>query len=146
MFVLMGLGPFRFSLSTFTYDEIKRKTEARVEAVKIIGARPSLHLSGLEVEKITMKSIFHPMHMPGNSGLYQVSAMRSSVGMSYPFVGNRVGIGDVLGRWLLQSVEDTQTEIFVDGLGQAVEVEIELQYDGRSRSVSAASALARLVG
>jgi hypothetical protein len=146
MFVLMGLGPFRFSLSTFAYDEIKRKSEARVEAVKIIGARPSLHLGGLEVEKIQIKSVFHPRYLPGNGGLYQVSAMRSSVGMSYPLVGNRVGIGDVFGRWLIQSVEDTHTEIFVDGLGQAVEVEVELQYDGVSRSVSAAAAIARLIG
>lgn len=146
MFVLMGLGPFRFSLSTFSYDEIKRKAEARVEAVKIIGSRPSLHLAGLEVEKVTFKSVFHPMHLPGNTGLYQVAAMRASLGMSYSFVGNRVGIGDVLGRWLIQSVEETQTEIFVDGLGQAVEVEVELQYDGRSRSVSAASAIASLLG
>jgi len=146
MFVLMGLGPFRFSLSTFSYDEIKRKTEARVEAVKIIGARPSLHVSGLEVEKIEIKSVFHPKHLPGNSGLYQIAAMRSCVGQTYGFVGNRIGVGDILGQWMLQSVEDTQKEIFVDGLGQVVEVEIELQYDGRSRSFSAASALARLLG
>lgn len=145
MFVLMGLGPFRFSLSTFSYDEIKRRSEARVEEVKIIGSRPSLHRSGLEVETIEMKSVFHPMHIPGNSGLYQVAAMRAAVGSSYPFVGNRIGVGDVFGTWLLAAVEDTQKEIFVDGLGQAVEVGIELKYDGRSRSLGAAAALASLI-
>jgi uncharacterized protein len=145
VFVLMGLGPFRFSLSSFTYDEIKRRAEARVEEVNIIGARPSLHKSGLAVETIEIKSVFHPMHVAGNYGLSQIAAMRASVGNSYGFIGNRIGVGDILGQWLLFAVEDTHKEIFVDGLGQAVEVGIELKYDGRNRSSGALSALAGLI-
>jgi hypothetical protein len=142
----MAFGPFRFGLSSFGYDEIKRKAQVRSESVDIINARPSIHKSGLEVETISMRSFFHPLHLPGNTGLRQVAAMRASVGSSYGFVGNRVGIGDILGVWMLDSVEDTQTEIFVDGLGQAVEVGMEFKYDGRSRSSGAEAALASLIG
>lgn len=146
MFVLMSYGPFRFSLSTFSYEELKRRAEARIEGVNIIGGRPSLHKSGLAIEKVELKCGFSPMHLSGNRGLYQVSAMRSSLGESYPMIGNRVGIGDILGSWALSSVEETHTEIFIDGLGQSVMVEVELMYDGRQRTSAAASAFARLVG
>lgn len=146
MFAMMALGPYRFSLATFGYEELRRKAEARIEEVKIIGARPSLHRSGFESESITLRSAFHPRHLPGNAGLSQVSRMRASVGASYPLIGNRSGIGDIFGSWALKSVEDTHTEIFVDGLGQAVAVEIELLYDGRQRSAGAALALIGLLG
>jgi phage protein U len=145
-FVLMAYGPFTFSLTTFSYEELKRRAEARIESVKIIGTRPSLHKSGLEVEKVDLKCGFCPRHIDGNRGLYQVSSLRASLGLSYPILGNRIGIGDVLGSWVLNSVEETHTEIFVDGIGQVVQVDLELLYDGRQRTPAAASAFARLVG
>lgn len=145
-FVLMSYGPYVFSLATFGYEELKRRAEARIESVNIIGGRPSLHKSGLGEESVNLKCAFHPLHIPGNRGLYQVTAMRSNLGSSYPLIGNRVGIGDILGEWALRSVEETQTDIFVDGLGQSIAVEIELLYDGRARTPLAAAAFAGLVG
>ncbi len=146
MFALMAYGPFRFSIATFGYEELKRKAEARIEEVNVIGGRPSLHRMGLGSESIRFQSAFHPKHLPGNVGLGQVAAMRASLGLSYSLIGNRIGVGDMFGSWALKSIEDTQTEIFVDGLGQAVAVDIELLYDGRARSAGAALALISLLG
>ena len=146
MFALMAYGPYRFSLATFAYEEMRRKAEARIEEVNIIGGRPSLHRSGLGSESISLTSAFHPKHLPGNAGLSQVASMRASLGQTYPLIGNRIGIGDIFGSWALKSVEETQTEIFIDGLGQSVAVEIELLYDGRQRSAGAALAFIGLFG
>lgn len=146
MFPLMAYGPFRFSLSSFTYEELKRKAEARLEDVNVIGRRPSLHRMGLGRETIHFTSLFHPKHLRGNMGLSQVSGLRSSLGQTYSLVGNRLGVGDMFGSWALQTVEETHTEIFIDGLGQAVAVELEMIYDGRNRSSGAARALISLIG
>ncbi|MEE7478406.1 phage tail protein [Methylobacterium hispanicum] len=146
MFVLMAFGPFQFSLATFAYEEAKRRAQARIERVKIIGGRPSLHMAGLDDETLTLKSTFHPRHLSGNGGLPQVAGLRAALGQSYPLLGNRLSAGDMLGRWALEAVEDTQTEIFVDGFGQAVSVDMELVYDGRTRSPGAALALIGLLG
>lgn len=145
-FVLMGYGPFRFSIATYAYERLKRKFEANIQAQKIIGGRPSLHRMGFEVETVTVTSTFFPNHLPGNSGLSQLAALRAAIGTTMPLVGNRLLVGDVLGNWALKSIEDGQDEIFVDGVGQKIEVEMELWFDGRRRTPTAAAAIARLFG
>lgn len=145
-FILMGYGPFRFEIASFAYDSIKRKYEANIQEQKIIGARPSLHRMGFGVETITLNSTFFPRHLPGNTGLSQLAGLRASVGESMPLVGNRLSFGDVFGRWALKSVGDDHSEIYVDGVGQQISVDMELLFDGRGRSAGAAAAIARLFG
>lgn len=145
-FILMGLGPFRFSIEGFGYESLKRKLEARIEEQKIVGGRPSLHMTGLGVETLSLRAKFFPKHLPNNRGLSQLTGLRAAVGSSHVLVGNRVAVGDMFGRWAVKSVSDDQTEIFIDGVGQQVEVEIELLYDGPGRSQSVASVIARLFG
>lgn len=146
MFPIMSYGPFRFSLSSFTYEQMKRTAEARLKEVDIIGRRPSLHRLGLGSETMSFTSAFHPLHLRGNSGLSQVSGLRANLGQSYPLIGNRTGVGDMFGSWALKEVEETHTEIFIDGLGQCVAVELSMIYDGRNRSAGAAMALIGLLG
>lgn len=142
----MGYGPFRFEINSFAYEGIKRKHEASIQEQKIIGGRPSLHKTGLGVETITLNSTFFPRHLPGNTGLSQLSGLRASVGSSMPLVGNRVSFGDVFGRWALKSVSDDHSVIFIDGVGQQISVDLELWFDGQGRTASAAAAIARLFG
>lgn len=145
-FILMGYGPFRFEIASFAYEKLKRKHEANIQVQKIIGGRPSLHRMGYEAETLSITSTFFPHHLPGNRGLFQLAGMRAAVGTSMPLIGNRVAFGDIFGRWALKSIEDGHEEIFIDGLGQKIEVTMELLFDGPGRSASAASAIARIFG
>lgn len=145
-FVLMGFGPFRFEIASFAYEKLKRKHEANIQSQKIIGGRPSLHRMGFEAETMSFTSTFFPHHLPGNQGLSQLAGLRAAVGDSLPLIGNRVTFGEIIGRWALKSVEDAHEEIFVDGLGQKIEVSMELIFDGQGRSAAAASAIARIFG
>lgn len=145
-FILMGYGPFRFEINSFAYESIKRKHEASIQEQKIIGSRPTLHKMGYGVETLSLTCTFFPRHLPGNTGLSQLAGLRASIGTSMPLVGNRVSFGDIFGRWALKSVEDSHSEIFIDGVGQKVEVNVELLFDGQGRSASAGSAIARLFG
>lgn len=144
--VLMAYGPYRFSIGTFAYEEMRRSFSARVESQAVIGARPPLHFMGPGDETIGFKATFFPYHLPGNAGLAQLAAIRADVasGASYPLIGNRAQVGEVFGRWALLSVGDTQSEIGPEGIGQKIEVEIELIFDGRPRSAGALSAIAAL--
>lgn len=144
MFVLMGYGPFRFSIESFGYEKLTRKFEANIEAQKIIGARPSLHRTGWGTETISLGATFHPNHLPGNGGLAQLAGLRASVGLSMPLVGNRVAVGDMFDAWALKSVENEESEIWIDGVGQAITVAIEIMYDGPRRPPSVTAAIARL--
>jgi phage protein U len=146
MFVLMGYGPFRFSIDSFGYEKLTRKFEANIEAQKIIGARPSLHRMGWAAETISLGATFHPNYLPGNTGLAQLAGLRASVGLSLPLLGNRIAVGDVFGLWALKSVQNEESEIWIDGVGQAITVAIELMHDGPRRPPSVASAIARLFG
>lgn len=140
----MGYGPFRFEIASFAYESLKRKYEANIQEQKIIGGRPSLHRMGFGVETISLTSTFFPHHLPGNTGLTQLAGLRAAVGESMPLVGNKISVGDVFGRWALKSVSDDHSEIFIDGVGQQIEVSMELMFDGPGRSPSAAAAIARL--
>lgn len=144
--VLMAYGPWRFSIGSFSYEEMSRQFSARITSVPVIGARPPLHFLGPGEETIGFRATFFPYHLPGNTGLAQLASMRAALNepTSFPLIGNRAGLGDVFGRWALQSLGETQTEIGPDGVGQKIEVEIELIFDGRSRSAGALSAIAAL--
>ncbi len=143
-FVVMGYGGFRFSVDTFAYEKMKRKFEANIEEVKIIGSRPSLHRAGWNAETLSLTGTFFPHHLPNNRGLSQLAGMRASVGTSNVMVANSGDLGDVVGRWLLKSIGDDHEHIFIDGIGQKITVEMEFLFDGFGRSRAAAFSLLRL--
>lgn len=41
-FVMMSVGPFRFSINTAAYDELERSSSWRVASIDRLGARPAL--------------------------------------------------------------------------------------------------------
>ena len=139
--VLMALGPFTFSMASFSYEDLKRQHAARIAPQEIVGARPSLHRMGFDNETLTIGATFFPFYLGGASGLSQVSAMRAAVGTSYPLVGNQGVVGLSFGRWLLHRVGDTQDYIGPTGVGQRIEVSIDLMFDGRTRTPGALSLL-----
>jgi phage protein U len=145
--VLLGYGEFRFSMETFSYESFERKLEANIQAVNIIGGRPSLHKMGLGVETVNLESTFHPYYLPNNGGLAQVSAMRAAVGRSMPLVALRSGFADITGNWVLKSLGEKKTEIHPSGEGQVIVVNMELQYDGGgSRGLALMSSVFNLFG
>jgi len=146
MNVLMAWGDIRFSLSTIAYDEMTRSLAARISPQNIIGARPTLHLMGLDQETISLNATLFPYHLPNNRGLTQLVALRSAVGTSALLISGAGGQGSSLDAWALKSVGDTQTEFMPGGAAQKITVMLEFLYDGRVRTPEARTALAGLSG
>lgn len=146
MSMLMAYGPFRFAIATFAYEQFKRRHTARIEPQNVIGGRPVLHKMGFEAETVSFTATFFPKHLPGNMGLAQLAGMRAAVGLRFPLLGTGFGIGDMFGFWVLKSIEDSHSEIYSNGVGQKIETQIELIFDGPSRTALASAVVARIFG
>jgi Phage protein U len=144
MFVLMALGSFRFSIDTFAYEELRRKTHARIQPQDVIGAAPSLHYMGPGVHTLSITSVFFPWHLPGNRGLEQANAMRAACGQSFQLVASKIDYGEPLGRWALLSIDERKTEIHPNGEGQKISLEIELMFDPAQDRPDIGSILSKL--
>ena len=70
-----------------------------------------------------------------------VAVVAAAFGTSYPLVGNQGVVGLSFGRWLLHRVGDSQDYIGPTGVGQRIEVDLDLMFDGRPRPAGALSLL-----
>ena len=144
MNVLMARGEFRFEINRFTYERLRRRTQARIQPQEVIGAVPPLHLAGPGNDALSITSTFFPFHWPSHKGLSQVKAMRSAVGRSMPLVAARIDLGEPLGRWALLSMDEEKSEIHPCGEGQQIVLNIELLYDPPPGRPNIDSILAKL--
>lgn len=119
MSVLMGLGPFRFSMSTLAYDELDRRLDIRAESQPIILARPSIHFLGPGDEEVTITGVYYPYFISGK-GLAQIEAMYKAAEL-----GSRLmmasGGGRVFGRFVIRSINNVQRHLLIDGAPQKIE-------------------------
>lgn len=58
--VLIGLGPYRFSVSSLNIEELDRSWEYRWEAVNRVGARPAMQFIGPGEETVRLKGLIYP--------------------------------------------------------------------------------------
>lgn len=147
--ILMALGPYRFSLATFTHDQLVRSFTARTDSVPVIGSRPSVHRLGYDDETVDLDATFFPFHLPGNRGLSQLAMMRSDVGSAYPLISVAGGSGFSFGTWLIRKVGSREEHIGVAGVGQEIRVDLSLLFTGVARPAGVMSLIggaASLIG
>lgn len=126
---LMALGPFRFSVSTYSVEEMKRSLESRVASQPIIGAAPRHHLLGPGDETITLTSTFYPFHLNGG-GLGQLTGVRAACRAQavLPLVGAN---GVRYGAFVIKSIGNTDTLYHPNGTAQKIDVDLNLiRYNG----------------
>lgn len=142
--MLMGWGPFRFTVPNYSVETIRRSLQARVEAQPVIGAKPSLHRLGPANETITLSSTFFPRHLNGG-GLAQLAGVRQAVTALTPLMLVHMSgrNHNVFGRWVATSIEDEQTSFNAGGAAEMVTVTLTLIQDDRlsTRSIALGSIL-----
>lgn len=129
--MLMGWGPFRFTVPIYSVEDLERRVASRVDSQQVIGRRPTTHLLGPDEETLTLQSTFHPYHM-NKAGLAQLIAVQESVRAQIPHMLVHVG-GAVFGRWVGREVTDQQTKFHPrSGVPQTITVSLSLvRYVGR---------------
>lgn len=123
---LIILGPFRFSLATACPDEITRSSAWDWKELDRIGETPQLQYTGPRAETITLRGRI----IPGfTGGVEQLAQMRALAGLGKPlFMVD--GIGRVHGNWVIESLTDTGTRHFKDGMPRMATFDLALKkYD-----------------
>ena len=124
--MMMMLGPFIFSIPTFSAEGLNRQVSGRVEGASVIGAAPPTHLLGPNADTIDITSSFYPYHMNG-AGLAQLRGIQEACRLQTPMMMVSIG-GLVFGRWVLVSVGEQQSFFHpVTGTPQKVDVDLSLQ-------------------
>ncbi|KVG59219.1 phage tail protein [Burkholderia territorii] len=103
---------FHFNLSTAAYDKLRRATRYRVAPQERLNRQEALQAVSEGGETITLSGVVFPAL---GSGTKQINRLREIGGRMKP-VQLTTGDGDVLGRWLLQSIEEEQDALLVDGM------------------------------
>lgn len=103
---------FHFNLSTAAYDKLRRATRYRVASQERLNRREALQAVSEGGETITLSGVVFPAL---GAGTKQINRLHDIGGRMKP-VHLMTGDGDVLGRWYLQSIEEEQDALLVDGL------------------------------
>lgn len=122
---MMRLGPFIFSIPTFSYEGLNKKVSARAESQPVIGAPPPTHLLGPNADTMDLTCTFFPYHLNG-AGLLQLRAMQEAAKLQTPLMMVNIG-GLVFGRWVIVGIDEAQTFIHPrTGAPQKIDVGISL--------------------
>ncbi|WP_449221142.1 phage tail protein [Tistrella mobilis] len=124
--VMLALGEFRFSIATAAYQTLRRAAGYRWAAIDRIGRRPALQWIGPGAETIDLDGIIYP-HYRG--GLGQVPRLRALAAAGTPQVLVS-GLGEVLGRWVVTSVEESGTRHIPEGAPLRIDFRISLSIYG----------------
>ena len=144
--ILILLGPFRFSLDTAVYDELTRSSQWDWREVDRVGAMPALQYTGPRNDSISMRGRIIPGY---TGGVEQLAQMRILADLGWPlFLID--GRGRVHGNWVIESLSDTGTRHFQDGMPRLIEFDLGLKkYDdgtGIFGAITKASKILSLFG
>lgn len=124
--MMLALGPYRFSLNTSAYQSLKRSSEYRWPSTPRIGKEPLLQAIGPGCDHIDLDGVIYP-HFRG--GLGQINAMRDSAQRQDPLMLIN-GQGNVLGRFVITQIEESQNTFLADGTPRKIEFRLSLERYG----------------
>jgi len=127
---MMGLGAYRFALSTAAYQSFDREISHRWESVPRLGRRPALQYVGPGEETINLDGIIYPSF---KGGLGQLAAMRAEAATGEPRI-LLDGLGFVWGRWSILRVREGQKVFFADGAPREQAFSLQLSFYGEDEA------------
>ena len=122
--MLMGWGPFRFTVPIYSVESLSRSAGARVESQMVIGSRPPTHLLGPAEETISLESTFHP-YLLNKGGLAQLAGIRAATVAGIPNMLVHIS-GGVFGMWVCREINNEETIFAPGGAPQMVTASMTL--------------------
>ncbi len=126
---LLGLGEFRFSISTAAYEKLQHSAEYNWAAIERFGQFPARQFTGLGAESITLDGVIYPYF---KGGLGQVTRMREIAAKGEPLT-MAGGDGSIFGLWVIESIEENQEFFAINGTPRKVSFSIKLSKYGEDR-------------
>lgn len=104
-FAMMKLGAFTFSIRTAAYQDFSRKTEQRWPSQERFGQLPARQFTGPGDDSITLNGVIFGDYR-GGTGQLDSLRLLASTGQPQILITGR---GAILGRWVIESVEEKQS-------------------------------------
>lgn len=123
--VMLTFGTVAFSVDEAAYQALRRTARFRVAAQENVGERPGYHFTGPGEEAIVLSGVIMPTYRGRPAVLNDLRALAAE-GRSRTLTS---GLGEGLGRWILQEVTEEQSALFVDGQARKVGFSIRLLRD-----------------
>lgn len=127
--VLMSLGGFKFSITTAAYSQLVKKWEWRWAQQALIGRTDALQCVGKASDSVSLTGEVAPSLL--SVGTKQIQTLAD--------LGNEMepklmvsGEGDVLGYWVIKSLQETGTRFIRGGLPRIQTYQMELLFYGDS--------------
>lgn len=136
--VMMQLGSYQFGLSTAAYQELLRRSGYRWASQDRFGQAPARQYTGPESETIELTGVIYA-EFRGGTG--QLSAIRALAAKGLP---QRLidGTGRLMGRWVIESVEETQSTFAAKGYPRKQEFTLHMSSFPEGATSIAAAVLA----
>lgn len=121
--VMMQLGMFQFSITTAAYQELRRRTSFRWPSQELYGRLPALQYTGPGEDTMTLTGTIYP-EFRGGAG--QLNKMRNIAGAGRPLLLVS-GTGSMLGRWVIESIDEGQMVFAAEGRPRKQEFTLQLR-------------------
>jgi phage protein U len=120
---LMALGPVAFEIYPLNPQATDRSTEASWVEKPVVGRRPPLEFTGDGSEEMAISAKLFPAKFGGLSALAALDAMRASATPHFLVRGD----GTPLGWFCVVSVKEKSTYLNAAGVGQIIDVDLNLK-------------------
>lgn len=121
--VMMRLGAFSFSIPTATYQSLNRRSEYLWAGQQRFGQQESLQFVGEASESLTLQGTIFPEY---RGGFQQLNKMRTLAGNASP-MSLIDGNGKAMGKWVIVSVDESQSIFAAFGAPRKMEFTLELK-------------------
>ena len=123
---LLMLGGFKFSLNTAVFSEVQRSTAYSWPAQQRVGNFDALQFTGPGEDRITLPGVIYPDFRGGTGQLDELREV-ASAGRPLRLV---TSTGAILGVWVIESIEETQSAFKPDGGPRKQEFNLRLRKFG----------------
>jgi phage protein U len=120
---MMSLGLFSFSIQTAPFEAIKRSTSQRWESKARVGVAAASQNCGPGDDTITVDGTLAP---PITGGPEQLDKLREMMASGRVWILT-AGTGDVLGKWVITSIEEGRSHMLRNGYPQKLTFSLTLK-------------------
>ena len=128
---LMRLGPFAFHVHSLAYRQLGREDRWRWAQLDLLGTQSVLHYIGKGTSRLKFSGTLYPLMDLGGirTGGRHIDEVRSIADAGTPLI-LVTGVGEVLGRWVIQKINSSQEFFLQDGQARKDDYNIELSSYG----------------
>lgn len=121
--IMLQLGSFQFGLSTAAYQDLTRRAGYRWASQDRFGQEPALQSTGPESQTMTLAGVIYAEFRGGTGQLDALRALGSKQEPLRLIDGN----GKLLGRWVIESVEEKQSVFASKGYPRKQEFSLQIK-------------------